>query len=307
MLEQIKNVFRRNKMQKCVALISSAVLWFYVMDTQNPIINGSYDVPVTVSNVPRDFKPVYNEQDARVRLSAPRSYFIDYGASNIRAYVNLQNYSAEGEYEIPIDVSYPKGFELESTTPNTLHVQLDPIVEMQMPVNVTMTGSPAPDSVVKDAIKSSENVTLIGPKNEVNRVKQVRGYVGLNGNAESFDIVVNLSPLDEDGRAVNSVRVAPSAITVNVQIESELRKKTVPVEADITVPDGREISQVIVAPKTIDIIGKEDVLNEIDSIKTEPLSFMVNAKTFIGKLRLMVPNGVTPSTREVDVTCRFKQ
>ncbi len=307
MLEQIKNTFRRNKMQKIVALISSTVLWFYVMDTQNPIINGSYEVPLSMSNTPPNFKAVYREQTVQIKLSAPRSYFVDYGPGNIRAFANLQNYSAEGEYEIPIEASFPKGFELESLTPNIIHVQLDPFIEKQMEARVLITGTPIENSVVKDLKKSSENVTLIGPKNAVNRVTRVMGYIGLNNNAETFDILVPMTAIDEDGREVRGVRVAPSAITVNVQIESELIKKTVPVTADVIVPEGREIEQIIVAPKTVDIVGREEFVNAVESISTEQLSFNVNAKTFIGKLRLVVPEGVTPSQGEVDVTCRFKE
>lgn len=307
MMEQIKNLFRRNKLQKFVALVSATVLWFYVMDTQNPIINGSYDVPLTMSNVPEKFKAVFQEQTVKVKLSAPRSYFIDYSVNNIRAFANLQNYSAEGEYEIPIEASFPKGFELDSINPNVIHVQLDPFIEKQMVPKLTITGSPAPNAVVKQTTRSSESVTLIGPKNAVNKVERVIGYVGLKGEGATFDLVVPMTAIDEDGRGVVGVRVAPSAITVNVEIANELRQKTVPVVADVTVPEGREIEQIIVAPKTVDIVGKEDIINEIEEIKTEQLNFFVNAKTFIGKLRLIVPEGVTPSNSEVDVTCRFKE
>ena len=65
MLEQIKNAFQRNKIQKIVALISATVLWFYVMDTQNPSINGSYDVPLSMANTPAGFKPIFADQTIR--------------------------------------------------------------------------------------------------------------------------------------------------------------------------------------------------------------------------------------------------
>ena len=307
MLEQIKNTFRRNKLQKFVALISSTALWFFVMDTQNPTINGSYDVPVTMSNVPANFKAIYRESEIKVRLSAPRSYFVDYGASNIRAFANLQNYSAEGEYEVPIEASFPKGFELESVTPSTIRVQLDPSIELQMKAEVIITGTPDANSVVRDLKKSSENVTLIGPKTAVQRVQRVIGYIGLNGNGETFKINVPLTAIDENGRDVAGVRVAPSAITVSVQIESEIRQKTVPVLADVTIPPGREIEEIIISPKNVDIVGREEFVNAVDSISTEQLNFSVNAKTFVGKLKLIVPEGVTLSQNEVDITCRFKE
>ena len=307
MLEQIKDAFRRNKLQKLIALLSSMVLWFFVMDTQNPVINGSYDVPLTMANIPSGYKAVFAEQNIRVRLSAPRSYFIDYGVNNIRAFANLQNYSAEGEYEIPVEASYPKGFELESVNPATIHVQLDPFIEKQMPAEVIVTGSPVENSVVSQLEKSSEQLTLIGPKTAVTEVKRVIGYIGLSNNAETFDILVPMTAIDGNGREVRGVRVAPSVITVTVHIESELQKKTVPVVANISVPDGREVSETIIAPQSVEISGRAEILNSIESIKTEPLNFSVNAKTFTGKLKLDLPEGVTADANEVEITCNFKE
>jgi YbbR domain-containing protein len=306
MIEQIKNAFQRNKIQKIVALLSAIALWFFVMDTQNPTINGSYDVPLTMANIPNGYKAVFREQTVRVKLSAPRSYFIDYGVNNIRAFANLQNYSAEGEYEIPIEASFPKGFEIESISPTTIHVQLDPFIEKQMAADVIITGMPVENSVVRALEKSSTNLTLIGPKTAVENVKRVIGYIGLNGNAETFDILVPMTAIDDDGREVPGVRVAPSVITVTVHIEREFQKKVVPIVADITVPEGREISELLINPQTVEIVARREILTLIDSIKTEPLNFMVNAKTFIGKLKLHIPDGVTSNVNEVDVTCKFK-
>ena len=307
MLEQIKNTFQRNKLQKLVALISSIALWFFVMDSQNPTINGSYSVPITMTNTPPNFKAVFREETISVKLSAPRSYFVDYGASNVRAFANLQNYSAEGEYEIPVEASFPKGFELESISPATVHVQLDPYVEKQMAADLIVTGTPVTDSIVRDIKKSSENLTLIGPKTAVNRVTRVIGYIGLNGNSETFDLLVPMTAIDEDGREVRGVRVAPSVITATVEIASEISRKTVPVVVDVSVPEGREISEIVVNPQTVEITGAEDVIDSIDSIKTESLSFFVNARTFIGKLKLILPDGVTANKNEIDVTCKFKE
>ena len=306
MLEQIKDAFRRNKLQKIIALVSAIALWFFVMDTQNPVINGSYDVPVSVTNIPAGYKPVYAEQTINVKLSAPRSYFIDYGVNNIRAFANLQNYSAEGEYEVPVEASFPKGFELDSVSPEKIYVQLDPFIEKQMPAELIVTGSPLENSIVKSMEKSSDQLTLIGPKTAVQRVERTIGYVGLNGNSESFEILVPITAIDGDGREVRGVRVAPSVITVKVEIANEFQKKTVPVVANVSVPQGREISELIISPKEVEIIGREEILSSIDSITTEPLNFIVNARTFIGKLRLDLPDGITASKNEVDITCKFK-
>ena len=142
MIEQIKAALNHNKLKKIVALILSTALWFFVMGSQDPVINGSYNVPISMVNLPPRFKALYNEtQTVRVKLSAPRSYFVDYNESYIRAVANMESYISEGEYDVPVEISYPKGFDVESFAPNKIHIKLDPYVEKQIPSEVILNGS----------------------------------------------------------------------------------------------------------------------------------------------------------------------
>lgn len=307
MLEQIKAALLRNRQKKLVALILSTALWFFVMSSQDPVINGSYDVPLTMVNVPAKFKAIFSDQTIRVKLTAPRSYFIDYSESNIRAFANLRDYTGEGEYDIPVETAYPKGFELAGINPEIVRVKLDPFVERQIPAEIIVTGSPVEGSVVKNLDRSSDNLTLIGAKTAVNSVRRVIGYIGLNGNSETFDIPVPLSAVDENGREVSDVRVVPSAITVTVVIESNIQKKNVPVIVEVAAPAGREIEKITINPQNVEITGLTDIVNPIESIKTETLNLPVNIKAFVGKLKLVVPSGVTASEYEVDANISLKE
>ncbi len=307
MLELIKNILLRNRQKKFVALILSTALWFFVMSSQDPVINGSYDVPLSMVNVPPKFKALYADQTIRVRLRAPRSYFIDYGESNLRAFANLRDYTGEGEYDIPVETSYPKGFELESVRPEIVRVKLDPFIERQIPAEIIVTGTPVEGSIVKNLDRSSDNLTLIGAKTAVNSVRRVIGYIGLSGNAETFDIPVPLSAVDENGREVSDVRVVPSAITVTVVIESNIQKKTVPIVAEVAAPAGREIDKITINPENVEITGMTELVSSIEAIKTETLTLPVNVKSFIGKLKLVIPEGITLSEYEVDARVSLKE
>ena len=307
MLERIKTALLRNRRKKIVALILSTALWFFVMSSQDPVINGSYDVPISMVNVPPKYKALYAEQNVRVRLRAPRSYFIDYNESNVRAFANLRDYTGEGEYDLPVETSYPKGFELSSVSPPMVRVRLDPFVERQIPAEIIVTGSPVEGSVVKNLERSSDNLTLIGAKTAVNSVRRVIGYIGLNGNAETFDIPVPLSAVDENGREVSDVRVVPSAITVTVVIESNIQKKIVPIVVEVAAPAGREIEKITVNPQNVEVTGATEIVSQVEAIKTETLTLPVNIKSFIGKLKISVPEGVTASEYEVDANISLKE
>ncbi len=306
MLEQIKSAFQRNLVKKIVALILSIALWFFVMGSQDPTINGTYEVPLSIANVPPKCTAIYDEREISVRLSAPRSYFVDYGTTNIRAFANMAGYS-EGEYEVPIETSFPKGFELESVYPEKIKVKIDPIVEKQIPSELIVTGSPMQGSRVTELEKSSENLTLIGAKSAVENVKRVIGYVGLNGSSESFELPVPMTAINEDGREVSGVRVAPSVITVTVRIERKIITRIVPVIIDIKPPTGREIAKTKIMPEVVEITGYEEVIDYIDSVKTVPIVIADDKNNFSGAVQLMIPDDVTVNVEEVEVTAELKE
>ncbi len=306
MLEQIKNAFQRNLVKKIVALILSIALWFFVMGSQDPTINGTYEVPLSIANVPPKCTAIYDERDIQVKLSAPRSYFVDYGTNNIRAFANMAGYE-EGEYEVPVETSFPKGFELESVYPAKIKVKIDPIIERQIPVELIVSGSPMQGSHVTDLEKSSDNLTLIGAKSAVENVKRVIGYVSLNGNSETFELPVPMTAINEDGREIHGVRVAPSVITVKVNIERKMVTKIVPMIVDIKPPSGREINKVKVMPEVVEITGVEEVIDYIDSVKTAPINFAEGKTNFSGEVELMLPEGVTVNVDTVEVTAELKE
>ena len=301
-IEQVKNALSRNKLKKIVALIMSIALWFYVMGAQNPTIEDSYRVKVHLRNNSYDYKAFYEEQEAKVMLSAPRSYFIDYTEKDIRAYADISSYG-EGEYDVPIEVNYPKGFELNRISPETIHVKIEPIIEKQMELTIIPSGSPSPHTIVTN-IQAPQNITIIGPKNIIDTVKKVVGYVGVVGESEDFELNVPLSAVDENGREVASARVAPSSVNVLVQIEKCVIK-SVPIVANLKPPDGKEISNVKIEPATVEIEGIADVVNSIDSLKTIDVTISKDDKSYNETLKLVIPEGLKVSAEEVHVTAEL--
>ncbi|MBQ7198331.1 MAG: hypothetical protein IJS29_03610 [Selenomonadaceae bacterium] len=302
-LEQVKNALSRNKLKKIIALIMSITLWFYVMGAQNPTIEDSYRVKVHLRNNSYDYKAFYEEQEAKVTLSAPRSYFIDYTEKDIRAFADISSYS-EGEYDVPIEVNHPKGFELTRISPETIHVKIEPIVERQMDLQLIPSGSPSPHTIIT-GIQAPQNITIIGPKNIIDTVKKVVGYIGVVGESEDFELNVPLSAIDENGREVASARVAPSSVNVLVQIEKSVIK-SVPIVANLTPPDGKEISNVKIEPSTVEIEGIADVVNSIDSLNTIDAAISKDVKAYKEKLKLVIPEGLKVSVEEVLVTAEIK-
>lgn len=305
-LEQIKNALQRNKLKKILALILSMALWVYVMGTQNPVIEDSYKVNVKLKNFSAEYGVFFNEnEEVKVILSAPRSYFIDYSEKDIRAYIDTSDYG-EGEFDIPIETDFPKGFELIKISPETIHVTIEPIIERQMELQIILSGAPKPNTIVKN-IDAPKNIAVVGPKAKVNTVSQIVGYVGITGDDNDFELNVPVSALDENGRGVTEVRVIPSSVKVYIDIEKSA-KKIVPIVADLTPPNGKEIDTVTINPVTIEIEGAEDVINGIESLKTVSIIIPENTDTYQKELAIVIPNeNLKLNVKKVTVTAKLKK
>ena len=303
-MTRIIDIFRRNLLQKLIALVAAFFMWVFVMAEQDPAIEDSYTVPLTISNAPYEFVALCEQKTIQIKTRAPRSNFVKYNANAFRVYADLEGLD-EGEYQIIPKVIMPQGFDLIETTPSVVSVKLDPMIEQQMPIELLTTGEVAQNSVIKDVIKSMENVTVVGPRSFVEQAVKVRGTLNLSGNTASFEVQIPMNAVDEKYNVVPRVRVVPSVITVSVDIESGLKRRIVPVVPELSVADGWELTKVSVEPAQIEIVGAEAAVNSIVTLKTEPFIVQTGQRAFKSTLRLIVPENITVNHDEVTVSAEI--
>ena len=306
MIAQINNLFRKNLLEKIASILAAILLWIVVMDNQNPVIEGSYAVPLSFTEVPEGYKVLHSDQSIKVNLRGPRSYFVNYESKDCRAYCNLNGLD-EGDHEVKIEAKYPQGFELVSISPNQTQIKLDPYIERQMPADLIVTGAAGANATVTKVTQSSDVVTIIGARTAAESVTRVIGYVGLSGNKEDFSLQVPMTAINEDGRALQDVRVVPSFMNVEVKITLGLMKKAVPIEPDIVVAEGFEIEKVVLDPEQIEIAGQELIVGSIDKIKTQTVTVPLGDKSVKQTVNLIIPNGVTVKSNQVNITIELKQ
>ncbi|MBO4780718.1 MAG: hypothetical protein J5497_08790 [Selenomonadaceae bacterium] len=300
-MTRILDTIRRNLLQKIIALIAAFFMWVFVMEDQDPAIDGSYSVPLTISNAPYEFIAVCDEKTVLVKARAPRSYFVRYDANAFRVYANLDG-MGEGAHKIIPQVVMPQGFELLETEPATVNVRIDPLIERQMEIDLITTGTVASDAAIKGIRKSMDIVTLVGPKSFVEKVSRVYGTLNLSNNSSSFEMQIPMNAVDEDGNSLPRVHVVPSVITVSVDIESGLKRKIVPVIPELSTTDGWELTKITVEPAQMEIVGIESVINPIVTLRTEPFTVQTGQRIFNGTLKIDVPEGVTVKSNEVTVS-----
>ncbi len=300
-MTRIINIFRHNLLKKMIALLVAFIMWVYVMADQDPAIEGSYTVPLTMSNTPYEYMAVSEETTVQINTRAPRSYYVKYDANAFRVYANLEGLG-EGVHQINPQVVMPSGFELVETKPTVLNVKLDPLTERQIPIEILTSGTVGTETSIKEIGKSMEYVTIVGAKSFVEQVSKVYGTVKLNNQTNSFEVQIPLNAVDEKNQAVNRIHVVPSVITASVEIESGIKKRIVPIIPELSVMDGWELTKITVEPAQMEISGAESVINSIVTLKTVPFTVQTGQRFFKSTLRLVVPEGVTIPSNEVTVT-----
>ena len=93
MIGRLQNLVRRNLAAKILCFLVALVLWGYVMNDQNPSIEGTFSVPLTIMNAPEGYKVSQETGAVKLKVRGPRSMFVNASEADFSAYVDLENAS----------------------------------------------------------------------------------------------------------------------------------------------------------------------------------------------------------------------
>ena len=302
MMTKLRGVVQHNLPVKIAALIVAVVLWLYVMNDQNPAIDGGFPVPVTIENAPEGYQLSSDTDKVTIRVRGPRSLFVSADASDFHARVNLADF-AEGERAYTVEASVPYGFELVSISPDKMTINLDRMIEKTLKASLTIGGAPASGYTVDKVIQADEAVEVQGPRSLVDQVVHVVGHINLSGQSSDDIAQVSFIALNTDGREVVGVTLVPSSTEVTVKLARGLTRKVVEVQphprSDLA--PNLKLEGVTVTPARIEIAGAEDVISKISMIGTEEFSLADVRATEKREVRLQLPEGVTVTNPHVTV------
>jgi len=295
-------LLRRNLLAKVIALLVATVLWFFIMNDQNPSIEGSFTVPLTIVNAPEGYKVTHNVDEIKIKVRGPRSLFVAVTGSEFKAYVDL-NGIAEGKQSVKVQTVLPAGFELIETAPETLTFNIDKIVQQKIKTEVIVTGTSAPGTTVAKISPALSNVMIEGPSKAVSQVTRVIGYVSLTGNNADFEVAIPLTAVNADGREVEEVKVVPETEQVSVSLARGLSKKIVGIKP-ITGSDlaaNYVLNSIQVDPSKLEIAGEAKLIESLNEINTEKISLKGITKSTKKDVKLDLPPGITVTNGIVSV------
>ena len=261
----------KNTKIKIISLLSAIVLWMYVMAVVDPEDTKLYEnIPITITNLNeiKDLGLVVDPDDnlvTSVYIKGKLSDLQKISANNIDVYGTVSN-PIEGQNQLYLRASVNDKVTTEFKS-DTIVINLEKSIEEEKNITVNITG------VYKDNVDKVDldktKVVVSGPRSSVDSVKYVQAT--FDANKESVDTKsteLELKALDSEMNEVDHVTLEFNTVTAKVSYFQQKQVKINPIfssnESNLVQDQDFKI-----IPSEINIKGKSDVINNIDSINTK--------------------------------------
>ena len=261
----------KNTKIKIISLLSAIVLWMYVMAVVDPEDTKLYEnIPITITNLNeiKDLGLVVDPDDnlvTSVYIKGKLSDLQKISANNIDVYGTVSN-PIEGQNQLYLRASVNDKVTTEFKS-DTIVINLEKSIEEEKNITVNITG------VYKDNVDKVDldktKVVVSGPRSSVDSVKYVQAT--FDANKESVDAKsteLELKALDSEMNEVDHVTLEFNKVTAKVSYFQQKQVKINPIfssnESNLV-----QDQDFTIIPSEINIKGKSDVINNIDSINTK--------------------------------------
>lgn len=296
----LQNLFRKNLPVKILVLVASIIMWGYVMNEENPSVNGRYTVPLEIVNAPEGYDVNMGVREVTLKVRAPRSLMAAAHESDFKAVIDLSG-DTEGEYDEKIRTVIPQGFELLGMSDDTVHVTMEALIAHGVPVDIVVNGKAAQGMELGEIKPAQQYVNVYGPRHLVDSIVKASGKIKLADNNSDFTMRVKLTAVTADGENINNLAVLPGELDVTVQLVPGEGKKIVPVKPAVTgiLPEGYVLGEVTVQPNQVELAGANKTLADIKNVETIPLSLHGVTSTLDKDVELSLPDGIASTVKKV--------
>lgn len=257
---------------KIICLLLAIILWFFIINEQNPISEGSYTVPVAIENLDSQYITSNVPKTVYIRLSGPRNTIINVGTNDVRAYIDMSN-AQEGEVEVPVHVVIPNGTELIKQSMTSAKITVDVYTVKELPITPHLDGKVDGNSFVSSLKIIPEKVVVSGARRLIQQVDKAVISIPVGGKEDSFSMMAPIRLLDGNGNPVEGLELTPWQSNVKVGIDRNGVLKTLPVNISSTgeLRSGYKIKELKANPMSVDVKGTATAVNDLTSIDLPPV------------------------------------
>ena len=291
----------------CAALLA-ILLWFYVMETQNPMTEESYTVPVEMRNLSAKLAIPDTNRQVTIRVQGSSSAMNELSSRKIFAYCDFSDVE-EGEATLPVQVELPEGVTMVNVLPESISFSLEAVVSDSFPLEVHIHGEPAESYKLLDAVLNPDVVTLSGSQKYLDQVASVFVSADVTELSENYNKNLSVEVLDRNGNNISDwFTCTPATVAVMIPVVYAQPEKTVAV-SPVYVGEpatGYRVSRVVVEPATVRALGDLEVLSNLYYVETTAIDISGLKKTTSFTAQLKHGNNVTLSANAVTIVMQVE-
>lgn len=301
LMKKIDGLFRSMEKSsvtaKIISLICAILLWFFVMNVVDPVTRRSFhDVPVRIEGI-QDLRrrglTLIDGKEIQIdlELQGNRSYMDQVNSSNIQAFINLEGLS-KGQQSVPIQVTnYNDNVRVVGQDPTNAVITIDENTSVREKVEVKTIGDLPEGYIMGEVNKNIKYARVSGPKSKTDSIHSIVAYVNVKNRRETTVISSELEALDGNLKRIRGLNIDPASLEVEIPI---YKTKTVPIVPQMTGTSGQNFQEdaIDIQPKTVTIKGDSAVVNEIQEVKTKPISWTRLEEGTLSTIELEKPEGV---------------
>ncbi len=231
-----------------------------------------------------------SEQPIRVNVRAPRNVheIFESSPSEIEASIDFNDViisevlSADSPViqQLSVYADIGQGGEYMSINPKTVSVRLDKFITRTLDVRVEETGAVDEEHELIGIESAVKTVTVSAAQSIVEQVAEVRADVELSGAMESFSLAADLAVYNREGVDITDmVELDTTETTVFVTILPQ-KEVTLSIGYTGSLMYNHVVTETIITPESVLIIGLPSVLAEINEIELAPLDLTNHNQTY---------------------------
>jgi YbbR domain-containing protein len=292
----LNTILENDLVLKIISVLIGILIWFVVLDQQNPMSEHTLSVPLRTnrevlavknislvsSTIPDAINVVIKGRKQRLEKVSASDFhaFLDFSGieSTEQATMNIPIPQYNGDQDIIITDVYPK----------SVRISLEKIIRREFPINIKWLGSFSEGYEAVNIKLNPDSVFLQELESVINSIDSVAVTIEREQLFKGDSMNRRIEVYDKDGKIIPSL---DGSFQTNISFNIA---KTVPVATTVTGKPKEDfyVKDYKLSRNTVQIIGNYDVIKDINVINAEQLDVNGVESSFSRELELKIPENV---------------
>jgi YbbR domain-containing protein len=295
-----------------VSLLIALVLWGWVTALRDPTqVREFTGLTIESPEMPAPLQVAGEPGTINLRVVGPRSSIDNLTRAELEPRLDLSGINQPGSYTVPVLVDLPGPLRIDLLDPSRLSIVVDETASRTVAIDLVAESPKDGTRQLGSITPEFSEVTVSGPRRLVDAVERVVLPIEIGDRTANFTGQFNAVALDASDQPIPEVDLRPRRIIVDVEVEARGRSVPVLVQTFGSPAPGFETVDRVVNPSTVLLDGPENILNDLVSVVTEPVSIEgatapVSARVALASLPPEI-RLVEPSDGQVTVVVQVRQ